>query len=163
MNNLKVLFVDIDDVFLMHKGPNQCLPYPHNLETSTDYQKALKFYYPQFDKEHIKRLMILTSLSVKIIIHSSWRNFCDLKDFQLFFEHHGVNKDDIIDVCPCFFSESKRRGIAAKLNDYKPSHYAIIDDDDSIFGKENQNFIFINPYKGFDEDALNNVKAILHL
>lgn len=163
MNNLKVLFIDIDDVLLMHDGSNKCDQYQDPMDTRADYEKAILFYQTKFNLDHMNRIKLLTNLGVKLVIHSSWRAFCELDQFKSMFQYYGINKDDVIAKCSSSFTDSKKRSISSWLASNKVSHHAIIDNDDFYIHDNNPSFVLINPKEGFDNLALMKVKSILEL
>lgn len=163
MKNLKVLFIDIDDVLLMHDGHNKCEQYQDPMDTRSDYEKAILFYQTKFDLDHMGRIKLLTDLGVKLVIHSSWRAFCELDQFQSMFQYYGINKENVIGKCSSFFTDSKKRSISSWLASNKVSHHAIIDNDDFYLHDDNPNFVLIDPKEGFDNPSLLKVKSILEL
>jgi hypothetical protein len=159
---MKIIYVDIDDVLLMHKGEFACKPFLDELNCFGDTKKLIEYYSPLFDKNHMNRLKEITKLGVKIIVHSSWRHFIGLKEFKTIFKLYGINKKDVIDVCPNFFSSSKRRGVSSSLEKYKPDNYVIIDNEDFI-KEENPNFLLIDETIGFDNSYFLIAKKILQI
>jgi hypothetical protein len=127
MNNLKVLFIDIDDVLLMHDGQNKCDPYQEPIDTRADYVKAILFYQTKFDLDHMSRIKKLTDVGVKLVIHSSWRAFCDLNHLKSIFQFYGIKEEHIIGKCSSSFTDSKKKSIASWLSEHHVSHHAIID------------------------------------
>lgn len=163
MTILKVLFIDIDDVLLMHDGPNKCEQYQEPMDTRADYEKAILFYQTKFDLDHMARIKLLTDLGVKLVIHSSWRAFCELDQFKSMFQYYGINKEHVIGKCSSFFTDSKKRSIASWLAEHPASHHAIVDNDDFYIHDDNPNFVLIDPKLGFNDESLIKVKAILGL
>lgn len=142
-----VIFVDIDDVLVMHKGSKKVLEYSKEINTFDDYIKAIEYYSDKFDKENINWLKKLTEKNFYIVLHSSWVRYVNLEQFKNIFSSYGINENKILDTTS-YLLTNKEKAIDDWLLKNKVKNYVIIDND-HITTHHLNNFILIDDNVGF--------------
>lgn len=142
-----IIFVDIDDVLVMHKGNKKVLEYANEINSFDDYINAIEYYSDKFDLENVKYLKMLTEKNFYIVIHSSWVRYVDLDKFKKIFKLYGFHEEKIFDTTSYLIS-NKEKAIDDWLLKNKVKNYVIIDND-PITTHHMNNFILIDDTIGF--------------
>jgi hypothetical protein len=158
---MKIIFIDLDDVFILHKGLNAIPQYPHELKTMQDVYDSMDYYKEKLDITCVKNLKELANQNVFIVVHSSWRRYFDLSQFKTMFSKYGIDENKIIDICQDNNGSSKINAISSYIQRNNIQDYVIIDDDASLSCLDK--FILINPELGFDTGAYIQAKKMLNI